>query len=565
MEFTIAGLIEATAALVPRRPAIAGDQGSLSYSEFVDRSCRLARFLQDHDLGAFIGRNLLRGHETGQHFLAQYLYNSPAYLEGLVGAFRSRLAPVNVNYRYGVDELRYLLLDSRPAAIQYHAGFAPTLAKLLPDLDFVRVLLQVDDGSGTELLPGAIDYEHALASVPPMIEDEMSPDDHYVLYTGGTTGTPKGVLWRQGDIIPSGLGVRNRRENREWLSLEERLSAVPRHPQRVMPLAPFMHGAAQWAALQALCEGNTVVIPRNVRSFDADDVWDCAARHDVTTITIVGDAFGRPLADAIEARPRDLPALRYLFSGGAALSATHKQRLTAAIPGLQIFETIGSSETGTQGRAEGTSEASSGPPVFARATSTVVISEDMTRILPPGHDGTGWLATVGRIPLGYLGDAAKTARTFPVVDGVRVSVPGDRARLLPSDLVELLGRDSRTINTGGEKVFVEEVEAAVKTHSAVTDAVVCGRPSTQWGSEVVALIQLREGAAVEADEIIAACAARIARYKLPKAVIFVERVRRTATDKPDYRWAQALAAHDTSTTAAPAITSFGSSGAVNPE
>jgi fatty-acyl-CoA synthase len=550
MEFTIAGLVEATATVVPDRPVITGGQGTLSYAELADRSRRLARFLGDHGLGAYRERGILRGHETGQHFLAQYLYNSPAYIEGLVGAFRGRLAAVNVNYRYGADELRYLLLDSRPAAIQYHACFAPLLAELLAELDFVRVLLQVDDGSGTGLLPGAVDYEEALASVPSEVDTATTPDDLYVLYTGGTTGMPKGVLWRQGDIIPAALGVRNRRDNREWLSLAERLSAVPRRPQRVMPLAPYMHGAAQWAALQAVCEGNSLVIPEQVRSFDADDTWDCAARYEVTTITIVGDAFGRPLADAIEARPRELPALRYLFSGGAALTAVHKQRLVTAIPHLQVFETIGSSETGTQGRAEGAGADRPGPPAFARAASTVVISEDMTRILPPGHDGIGWLATAGRVPLGYLGDEAKTARTFPVIEGMRLSVPGDRARLLPGDLVELLGRDSQTINTGGEKVFAEEVEAAVKTHPDVVDALVCGRPSETWGTEVVALVQVRPGAVLDAAQVITACADRIARYKLPKAVIFVDQVRRTATHKPDYRWAEGIVARDDSTVTA---------------
>ena len=542
MEFTVAGLVEATAMVVPERSAITGDQGTLGYAELSDRCRRLARFLNDHRLGAYRERGLLRGHETGQEFLAQYLYNSPAYLEGLLGAFRGRLAAINVNYRYGIEELRYLLQDSRPAAIQYHGCFAPVLAELLPELDFVRVLLQVDDGSGEGLLPGAVDYEDALASVPPEVDTAMTPDDLYVLYTGGTTGMPKGVLWRQGDIIPVALGVRNRRDNREWLSLEERLSAISRRPQRVMPLAPYMHGAAQWAALQALCEGNTLVIPERVRSFDSDDTWDCAARHQVTTMTIVGDAFGRPLADAIEARPRELPALRYLFSGGAALNAVHKQRLVAAIPHLQVFETIGSSETGTQGRSEGADQDRPGPPAFTRAASTVVISEDMTRILSPGHDGIGWLATAGRVPLGYLGDEVKTARTFPVVEGMRLSVPGDRARLLADDQVELLGRDSVTINTGGEKVFAEEVEAAVKTHPDVADAIVCGRPSATWGTEVVALVQARPGAGLDAADVIAACADHVARYKLPKAVIVVDQVRRTAAGKPDYRWAEGVAA-----------------------
>jgi acyl-CoA synthetase (AMP-forming)/AMP-acid ligase II len=541
MEFTIAGLIEATAELVPDRPAIAGDHGTRTYAELVDRSRRLARFLGDRGLGAHQERDRLRGHESGQDFLAQYLYNSPAYLEGLVGAFRGRLAPVNINYRYVAEELRYLLLDCRPSAIQYHACFAPILGSVLAEMDFVRVLLQVEDGSGHPLLPGAVDYEAALASVPAQVSTSMTPDDLYVLYTGGTTGMPKGVLWRQGDVLPAGLGVRNRRDNRDWLSLEERLSAVPRHPQRTMPLAPYMHGAAQWAALQSLCEGSTVVLPGSVRRFDPDDVWDSVARHEVTTITIVGDAFGRPLADAIESRPRELPSLRYLFSGGAALSTVHKQRLLAAIPNLQLFETIGSSESGTQGRADGVVAGQSGSPTFARAATTVVVSDDMSEILSAGHAGTGWLATAGHMPLGYLGDEAKTARTFPVIDGVRVSVPGDRARLLPGDLVELLGRDSMTINTGGEKVFAEEVEAAIKADPAVADTVVCGRPSAKWGTEVVALVQLRPGAARDAAGVIAACSVNLARYKLPKSVIFVDEVRRGETGKSDYRWAVAVA------------------------
>ena len=253
---------------------------------------------------------------------------------------------------------------------------------------------------------------------------------------------------------------------------------------------------------------------------------------------MVGDAFGRPLADELEANPRDLPHLKLLLSGGAALNAVHKERLTAAAPGMTITETIGSSETGVQGRMLGLA---SGRPTFAREGSALVISEDMTKVLEPGHDGTGWLATRGRVPLGYLGDPDKTARTFPVVAGERVSVPGDRARLLPGDVVEMLGRDAVTINSGGEKVFAEEVEEAVKAHPAVADAIVCGRPSEKWGAEVVAVVQLRAGAGLGAEELVGFCADRVARYKLPKAVVFVDAVRRSPSGKADYKWAAATA------------------------
>ncbi len=546
-EFNISVIIEAVAERLPDRLAVIYGDRKIDYAGFVDRSRRLARYLADRGLGCHRERAELAGHEVGQDLLAQYLYNGPEYLEGLVGSFRSRVAPFNVNYRYVADELRYLLRDGRPRAIQYHAAFAPTLAEVLPDIPPVDVLLQVDDGSGHPLLSGAVDYEQALASVPataPGVVDTEAlpaptPDDLYILYTGGTTGMPKGVLWRQADALVSVLGLRDRRTGREWTSLADKLGALSSRVQRVMPLAPYMHGAAQWGALQALVDGNTVVIPDEVRRFDPADALDAISRHGVTVITMVGDAFGRPLADELEVHPRELPSLRILISGGAALSVVQKRRLMAAVPRLAITETIGSSESGAQGRLHGlgTSAASHGRPTFVAEGGTRVISEDMTTVLESGHSGTGWLATGGRVPLGYLGDPEKTERTFPVVAGDRLIVPGDRARLLPDGQIELLGRDAVTINSGGEKVFAEEVEEAVKAHPDVVDAVVCGRPSERWGAEVVALVQRRDGAEVDGGGIVTFCTQQIARYKLPKAVIFVDRVRRSATGKVDYRWA----------------------------
>lgn len=549
VEFTMSGLVGAVAARVPDRPAIV--QGSLrrTYAELVDRSTRLARYLTDRGLRLHRERSGLGGHEAGQDLVAQYLYNCPEYLEGLLGCYRGRLAPFNVNYRYVADELRYLFTDAAPKAVQYHASFAPLLAEILPAVPSVEVLLQVDDGSGHDLLPGAVHYEEALASVEPQVDTVPSPDDLYLLYTGGTTGMPKGVLWRQADAMVALMSLRNRRDgDREWHSVEEKLSAIPPREHRVLPLAPYMHGAAQWGALQTLFDGNTLVIMDEVRTFDAANAVETLARHDVTTFTMVGDAFARPLADELERNPRDLPSVRYLLSGGAALSTVHKERLARAIPSMTIVETMGSSETGVQGRVSGTGPSGGGRPLFVREPTTYVVSEDMTKILEPGHDGTGWVATGGRIPLGYLGDAAKTERTYPVVEGMRLSVPGDRARLLPAEdllagsssgaaLVELLGRDAVTINSGGEKIFGEEVEAAVKSHPAVADTIVCGRPSEKWGAEVVALVSLRQGAELSGEALVEHCSNHIARYKLPKMVIFIDEIPRSASGKADYKWA----------------------------
>lgn len=537
-EFTLAGLVGATAAAVPDRPAIVHRGETLSYAGLADRAGRLARYLGDRGLGVRRERAGLAGHECGQDLLAQYLHNGPEYVEGMLGAYRGRVAPFNVNYRYVAAELRYLLRDAAPRAVQFHGCFAAALAEVLPDVPSVEVLLQVDDGSGAALLPGAVDYEQALASVPPEPVAEPSPDDLYVLYTGGTTGLPKGVLWRQGDAAVSLFGARDRR-GAEWASLADKVAALPTQPQRFLLLAPFMHGSAQFAGIHALSGGHTIVLPDQVRRFDPAGALDAVATHGATALVIVGDAFGGPLVDELGARPRDLPILRHVVSGGAALSAGHKQRLLDAVPGLRVVESIGASETGVQGSTDAAPDG--GPPTFAPEPGIVVLAEDRATELAPGHDGTGWLATAGRVPLGYLGDPEKTAHTFPVVGGRRLSVPGDRARLLADGRIQLLGRESTTINTGGEKVFAEEVEAAVRDHPDVRDAVVCGRPSRRWGAEVVALVALRPGATLDEPGLLAHCAARLARYKLPKAVVVVDEVRRSPSGKPDVRWARAVA------------------------
>jgi acyl-CoA synthetase (AMP-forming)/AMP-acid ligase II len=313
------------------------------------------------------------------------------------------------------------------------------------------------------------------------------------------------------------------------------VDATRSRPMTVMPCAPMMHGAAQWGALLAVCEGNAVVFPASAESFTAADALAAVQRHRVSVITFVGDAFGWPFVNELERGGYDVSSLRVIVSGGAALHASCKQRLIELIPGLRVIENIGSSESGILGSRESATAASAADTTFLPDDATVVVADDFSRILEPGHDGVGWLARRGRIPLGYLGDADKTRRTFPVVGGSRLSIPGDRARLLVGGEVQLLGRDSLTINTGGEKVFVEEVEAVLKDHPDVADALVCGRPSERWGSEVAALVVAPAGA--EPGALLDFCRARLARYKAPKHFQFVDHIVRTATGKPDYRWA----------------------------
>jgi fatty-acyl-CoA synthase len=406
------------------------------------------------------------------------------------------------------------------------------------------VLLQVDDGSGAPLVPGAVWYEEALAAArPERPAVEWSPDDLYILYTGGTTGMPKGVLWRQADIFVGAMGGRNLRTGEEWSSIEAIVDAARGAGNRMLPAPPFMHGAGHWLAFNTMAAGNTVVIQDDTVALDPVDVWTTIAREQVNILLIVGDAFGRPLLDELEravqtGQPYDASSLLMIVSGGAALSSTLKDRFLAQLPTVMVMDAVGASETGSQmshvsaaGRAASTGTFTPGP-------GAAIVSDDLARRLDAGHLETGWLAQTGRVPLGYLGDADKTARTFPVIDGTRFSVPGDRARLTDDGLIELFGRDSVTINSGGEKIFAEEVEQAIAHHRDVYDVVVAGRPSERWGQEVVAVVQLRDGAPEDEQALLDAAAKHVARYKLPKAFVFVPEIVRSPAGKADYRWAK---------------------------
>jgi acyl-CoA synthetase (AMP-forming)/AMP-acid ligase II len=539
MELNLGDLSETIAAAIPDRPAILHRDRRMTYGQLNERSRRLANHLLDRGLALERERDGLDPWESGQHLLAVYLHNGTEYLEAMIGSYKARVAPFNVNFRYVEEELIYLLNDARAAAVVYHSTFAPRLETVRARVPSLRVLLQVADDSGNGLLPGATWYEDALAAADPGEPDvKRSPDDLYVLYTGGTTGMPKGVLWRQSDIFPAALGGRSLATGDEYDSIEAVLESVRNGSSRILPAAPFMHGAAHWAAFNALHGGNVVVLPDHTDTFDVGDILRTIQDKHVNLTLIVGDAFARPLLDELARTDYDLSSLVAVVSGGAALSAPVKKALIARLPDIMVLDAVGASETGQQGRQISTAGAEPTTGTFSPADGVTIVSEDLTRVLNPDDDELGWLAQHGHVPLGYLHDEAKTRSTFPTIDGVRYSVPGDRARFSRDGLIELHGRDSATINSGGEKIFAEEVEAALAHHPAVYDVVVAGRPSERWGQEVVAIVQLRKGSDATVEELLAECETHIARFKLPKSIRFVDRVERSPSGKADYRWAR---------------------------
>jgi fatty-acyl-CoA synthase len=534
MQFSVAEVHEAIAASRPDAECLVFRERRFTWAEVTDRTRRLANHLLAAGLGCQTERDRLQGHESGQDHLAIYLHNGNEYLESMLGAFKARVAPFNVNYRYVAEELRYLLNDSRASAAVVHSRFAPTLAEVLDDVPTMRVILQVPDDSGHPLLPGAVWYEDALAAASPAKPDvRWSPDDLYILYTGGTTGMPKGVLWRNGDANVECFGGSR-------AGTIDEVVAEAGGGLLALLAPPFMHGAGHWMSFRTWNMGGTVFVQSVPERLDPTDVWGLIEREQLNFLLIVGDAFGRPLLDGLAHHDYDLSSLTVLLSGGAPLSAPLKDEFIARLPTLMIVDGLGSSEAGGQlSHVSAGSGATTG--TFPIAPGNHVLSADLDRELPAGDPELGWLAKSGPLALGYLGDPDKTARTYPVIDGVRYAVPGDRARLRKDGMIELHGRDSVTINSGGEKIFAEEVEAAVKAHPSVYDCVVAGRPSERWGNEVVAVVQLRNGHQPDEEALLHEAERHIARYKLPKAFVFVDEVVRSPSGKADYRWAKAVA------------------------
>ncbi len=544
MQFNLADLFELVADTVPDHEAAVSGARRLTYRELDERANRLAHHLEGRGIG------------PGDH-VAVLLPNGTEHLEAMLAAFKLRAVPVNVNTRYVASELAYLLDDADAVAAVFDTRFAAALACAATRLPRLVDALAVDPpGHGPAadraVFPGEVRvdrYEEALAASAAVRGfGPRRSDDRYVLYTGGTTGAPKGVVWTHEDAFFAAMGGGGFGDPvADPGDLAERCRDGR---IRCLPACPLSHGTAQWMAFATLFGGGCVVANPS-GAFDAVETWDTVEREEVNFLVIVGDAFAVPLLEALDGRrPVTLPVV---LSGGATLSAPVKRALAEGLPDTLVVDGYGSSESGGQGQAV-TSRGASVPdtPRFTTDGSTAVLGHDL-RPVPVGT--VGKIARRGRVPLGYHKDAERSRSTFPVVDGERWAIPGDDAVVEPDGRVTLLGRGSTSINTGGEKVYPEEVESVLKAHPAVSDAVVLGVPDGRWGEAVVAVVApspgTRPGAPAE-ESIRAHVRTLLAGFKVPRRLIWVEEVPRGATGKADHGRARALAGATTTRHDAPA-------------
>ncbi|PRX51234.1 acyl-CoA synthetase (AMP-forming)/AMP-acid ligase II [Prauserella shujinwangii] len=527
MALNIADLLEHAVDAVPDRTAIVCGARRVTFAELEQRANRLAHHLAAHGVG------------KGSH-IGVYSRNSIEAMETMIAAYKLRAVAINVNYRYVHAELDYLFGNADLVALVHERRYADTVAGVLPDHPQLKHVVVIDDGSAPDAdyeRYGGVDYEAALAASSPERDfGERSADDVYILYTGGTTGYPKGVLWRHEDVwrvLGGGINF----VTGEYVADEWQLANEGKESGGLvrLPAAPLIHGAAQWAAFGALFGGSTVVF---VPQFDPHAIWQAVQDNKVQVLTIVGDAMARPLVEAYRSGSYDASSLVAVSSHAALFSQSVKQEFLELLPQVVITDAIGSSESGFTGIGMVTKDAdhSAGPRVnFGR--DAILLDEDNRRIDPvPG--ATGRIARGGHVPLGYYKDPAKSETIFVEVDGARYVVPGDYARYEEDGTVTLLGRGSQCVNTGGEKVFPEEVEGALKSHPDVFDALVVGVPDERLGQRVGAVVQIRPGKQADFADIEAHVRGLIAGYKVPRTVWLTAEIGRTPTGKPDYSWAQ---------------------------
>jgi fatty-acyl-CoA synthase len=536
MEFHFATVWESIADQLPDRTAIVHGDRRFTWSQYDDRAARVA--------AAYTAAGLGPNSKIGL-----YLYNGNEYLEAHYGAFKMRGVPINVNYRYLDDELVYLLDNADAEALVFHSSLADRVARITSRLPLLRLLIEVDDG-GVGTVPSALAYEHLVASTDPMPRVARSEDDLYMLYTGGTTGMPKGVMYDMGGFTRSfaqlgfpTIGLTAPTEAGEIAPMIRRV--VDEGGGLIsMPCAPLMHGTGVWLGAMIPQLGGATVVTLQSRSLDPDEILRTVADEGVTSMTIVGDSFSKPLIKAIDdaaatGTPYDLSSLKMIISSGVMWTAEVKEQILDRVEQVILIDAIGSSEG-----SMGSSISMKGlPPSTARFTSnpTTKVFTDDGREVVPGSDETGMVAAGGMVPLGYYKDEEKSARTFRTIDGVRYSFPGDMAKVASDGSLILLGRGSQVINSGGEKIFPEEVEEAVKRVEGVRDCLVVGTPDDKFGQAVTAVASVEDGITPDEAAIIAAVKADLAHYKAPKRVVFVAQVPRAPNGKADYKAAHTLA------------------------
>ncbi|MDQ3757566.1 MAG: acyl-CoA synthetase [Actinomycetota bacterium] len=522
--WNFADVWEVVAERLPDAPALIDHRGTRTWAEVDRRADGIARTLLD--LGV-----------QRQDKVAQYLYNCPEYLESLFAIWKAGLAPVNTNYRYADDELLYLWDNADAVAVVFHGTFAERIESLRGKLPAIKGWLWLDDGSGP-CPDWAIPYEEGAArggegrAVPPWGRDG---DDLYMLYTGGTTGMPKGVMWRQDDLFAllnrSNMMLRYPEDG----GLDDVRAMLDKPGLVGLPAAPLMHGTGAMVSFSILNAGGAIVTLPS-RTFDAAELLDAVHDHRVNVIAFVGDAFGKPMLQALEAEPErwDISSLLAIVSSGVMWSEETKQGLLRHHPKMLLVDMFSSSEALGLGSSVSSGAGTTSTAKFSLGEHAKVITDD-GREVQPGSGEVGRVAVKGRTPIGYYKDPEKSARTFLVIDGERYSVPGDYATVEADGTLRLLGRGSVCINTGGEKVYPEEVEEVLKTHPAVRDAVCVGVPDDRWGEAITALVEPAAGEVVDEDDVIGHVKGRLASFKAPKRVLVVETIGRAPNGKVDYK------------------------------
>jgi len=521
-DWNYADVWETVADTVPDAPALVHGDRRVQWRDFDRRADGVARTLID--AGA-----------KRQDKVAQYLYNCPEYLESVFGAMKAGLVPVNTNYRYTEDELVYLWDNADAVAVVFHGSFSDRIEGILDRVPKITTWLWVDDGSGP--CPSwATPYEKAADASDERVTPPWgrSGDDLVMLYTGGTTGMPKGVMWRQDDLFVK-LNAGNLIKVPEDGGLAGVRKTIVGSGPRIIPACPLMHGTGAFTAMGTLSVGGCVVTLTG-RKFDAVELLETVDREGVNVLAIVGDAFAKPILSALDADPGryNLSTLLGIISSGVMWSEETKRRLLAHHPTMMLIDAFSSSEALGMGTSVSTGSAAQHTAHFTLGADVRVVDPVTGRDVTPGSGEKGVLALGGRNPLGYYKDSAKTAATFKEIDGVRYSIPGDYATVEADGSIQLLGRGSVVINTGGEKVFPEEVEEALKTNDAVRDAVAVGVPDERFGEAVTATVELWPGKSATEQELIEHVRARLAAYKAPRRIRFVESLERSPSGKVDY-------------------------------